>query len=91
MQKVATVTQDNKDKIYSIVKEHLNNIDVLKVIDIPLETRARAIYSELQPIHKKLDDQKLLPEGMTWEMFHNYITHVLEVIANHLLRFRSFA
>lgn len=90
IQKVATVTQDNKDKIIKIVREHLEPIDILRVVEIPIQTKANRIYQELEPIFKKLDAEKLLPEGCTWDVFHKFITSVLEYVANALLQRQAF-
>jgi predicted Zn-ribbon and HTH transcriptional regulator len=84
------VTQDNKDKIYKIVREHLEPIDILRVVEIPIQTKANRIYQELEPIFNKLDAEKLLPEDCNKEVFHKFVTHILEYVANSLLQRQAF-
>ena len=80
----------NKERINQIVRDHLESFDELKVVEIPIETKANKIYSELQPIYKKLEAEKLLPEGCTWDVFHKYITSILEHVANYFIQRQAF-
>lgn len=84
------MTDENKEKINKIVREHLDTIDVLRVVDYPIQDKAQLIYKEFLPLYKKLDAEKLLPENCTWEVFNQLLIPRLEQEATFSLMRAQF-
>lgn len=84
------MTEENKDKIKNIMKEHLETIDILRVVEIPIEAKANRIYQEFRPLYDKLEKEKLLPASCNWDIFQQIGVRLLEATANHAMLHRSF-
>jgi hypothetical protein len=84
------MTEDNKNKIKKIMKEHLETIDILRVLEVPVEAKANRIYQEFRPLYEKLEKEKILPEGCSWDVFQQLGVRILEATANHAMLHRSF-
>jgi len=72
----------DRDKIKQIAKEHFDQFDILKVEDVPVEQKAEKIYQELPIIYKKLDEAKVLPEGINFQSFMHITVSHLQAAAN---------
>jgi hypothetical protein len=71
------LTQENKNQIKKIIQDHLSEIDILKIDNYDLTKKAQTIHKELPSIYKKIDAEKLLPEGMDFNNFMNLATTYL--------------
>lgn len=71
-------TNENREEIKKIAKEHYDTIDILKVDNINMEEKARAIHKELPAIYKKLKDKSLLPESINFDAFMQVTTLSLQ-------------
>lgn len=84
------MTEENKNKIRKIMKDHLEKIDIFRVVEVSVEVKANRIYDEFMPLYKKLEGDKLLPEGCTWDVFNQLGVRILEAVANNAMLHRSF-
>ena len=71
-------TNENREEIKKIAKEHYDTIDILKVDNINMEEKAKAIHKELPSIYQKLKDKNLLPESINFDAFIKITTLSLQ-------------
>lgn len=84
------MTQEDKDKIIKIAKDCYDKIDILRVEDIGIEKKAQAIYAELPGIYRKLEEIKVLPDKVNFQVFMELVTTRLQIAAQEAQMFRNF-
>lgn len=75
-------TEENKNKIIEIVKKECSDINIL-TLDGMVAQKAQAIYGKFQDFYRRLEEEKLLPPNMNFEIFHNLLLHKLQEVAAH--------
>ena len=63
------MTEENKEKIRKIIKDHYDSFDILRIADYDIRQKAAKIQEELHPIYKKLKQENLLPEEIDAKKF----------------------
>lgn len=73
------ITEEKKIEIKAIVKAELSEIEILPIHLI--EEKAQKIYDKFEIIYSKLEEKKLIPEGMNLDIFHQIYLHKLQLAA----------
>lgn len=73
------ITEENKIEIIAIVKAELSEVGILPMHLIA--QKAQQIYDKFQIIYHKLEEKKLLPEGINFEIFHAIYLNKLQQAA----------
>ena len=87
------ISEENKNEIIKITKDHFSKFSELTILDYPLEKKVEIIYNNLVEVYKKLSEAKVLPENVDLQTFFNIVIPRLEHAAQsahaHQL-FRNF-
>jgi hypothetical protein len=86
-----TLTEDIKNQIKQIAKEHYDGIDILKVADLPINDQVHRIYNELPTIYQKLQTRNILPQGTSLDVFMQIVVPRLEKAAQEAHISQSFS
>ena len=73
------ISEDKILKITDIVKQELSEVSILPVNMI--QEKAQKIYDKFQIIYQKLENEKLLSEGMNLDIFHQIYLSKLQQAA----------
>lgn len=63
------LTQEQKEKVRTIMSKHLDKIDILKIENYDLVKKAEAIHKVLPEIYKELQTEKVLPKEINMNVF----------------------
>ena len=85
------ISKEDSDKIYKIAEEHYKEFDILKdPKEGSLQDKAQKIHQELPTVYRKLEEEKLLPDGMNLNIFMQILTERLQIEAQKAHAMKMF-
>ena len=71
------LTQEQKNQVRKVLSNHLDKIDILKIENYDLVKKAEAIQKVMPNVYKDLQEEKLLPEEVNFNVFMNIASMML--------------
>lgn len=84
------ISEENKEQIKTISKEHFKSFDVLKIEDADLGQKVQLVFNELPNLYRKLKEAEVLPEKVDLNVFMQIVTPRLEEAAQSAYVMKMF-